>query len=207
MRKGQMTDEEWMRVSRAGSALADLPIYIDDTPNLTPLELKAKARRLKSEHDVGLICVDYLGLMEVGAAGTEAQRITTKEQAVAHISRSLKGLAKELDLPVLALHQMNRAVENRGGDKRPQLSDLRNSGQIEQDADVVTFVYRAERYGISQDAAGRDTDGVAELIVEKQRNGPIGTARVAFVKEFARFENLSAREETDAHVGSEANPF
>jgi replicative DNA helicase len=190
-RRGRLNDEEWQRLARASSKVADLPLFIDDTPSLTPLELRAKARRLKAEEDIGMVVIDYLGMMEAGSDGSAARRIDTREQEVAHISRSLKGIAKELDLPVMALVQMNRAVESRGGEKRPQLSDLRDSGRIEQDADVVSFIYRAERYGISQDQQGRSTEGIAEVMVEKQRNGPVGTVRLAFVKEYARFENLS----------------
>jgi replicative DNA helicase len=142
-------------------------------------------------------------MMEAGSDGSAARRIDTREQEVAHISRSLKGIAKELDLPVMALVQMNRAVESRGGEKRPQLSDLRDSGRIEQDADIVSFIYRAERYGITTDAEGRSTEGIAEVMVEKQRNGPIGTVRLAFVKKFARFEELTPEFE-DADDG---DPF
>ena len=202
-RRGQLSDEEWQRMSRAASKISELPLFIDDTPSLTPLELRAKVRRLKAEEDIGLAVIDYLGMMEAGSDGSAARRIDTREQEVAHISRSLKGIAKELDLPVMALVQMNRAVESRGGEKRPQLSDLRDSGRIEQDADIVSFIYRAERYGITTDAEGRSTEGIAEVMVEKQRNGPIGTVRLAFVKKFARFEELTPEFE-DADDG---DPF
>jgi replicative DNA helicase len=137
------------------------------------------------------VVVDYLQLMQ--ASGANLRSGANREQEIAHISRSLKGLAKELNIPVIALSQLNRAVENRGGDKRPQLSDLRESGSIEQDADVVAFIYRAERYGITVDEQGNSTEGIAEIIIEKQRNGPIGTVELAFVKQYARFENLTTQ--------------
>jgi replicative DNA helicase len=193
-----MNNEDWQRLARAAGKLSEADIFIDDTPGLSVLELRAKCRRLKAEHDVGLVIVDYLQLMQAsGGLRNNANR----EQEIAHISRSLKGLAKELDLPVVALSQLNRAVENRGGDKRPQLSDLRESGSIEQDADVVSFIYRAERYGITVDEQGNSTEGIAEIIIEKQRNGPIGTVELAFVKQYARFENLTSRYDDDPGMG------
>jgi replicative DNA helicase len=188
-RTGRMADDDWQRLARAAGQLSEANIYIDDTPGLSVLELRAKCRRLKAEHDIGLVVVDYLQLMQ--ASGANLRSGANREQEIAHISRSLKGLAKELDLPVIALSQLNRAVENRGGDKRPQLSDLRESGSIEQDADVVAFIYRAERYGITVDEQGNSTEGIAEIIVGKQRNGPIGTVELAFVNQYARFENLT----------------
>jgi replicative DNA helicase len=188
-----MKDDDWQRLARAAGQLSDADIYIDDTPGLSVLELRAKCRRLKAEHDIGLVVVDYLQLMQ--ASGANLRSGANREQEIAHISRSLKGLAKELDIPVIALSQLNRAVENRGGDKRPQLSDLRESGSIEQDADVVAFIYRAERYGITVDEQGNSTEGIAEIIVEKQRNGPIGAVELAFVKQYARFEPLTQYDE------------
>jgi replicative DNA helicase len=190
-RTGRMNDEDWQHLARAAGKLSEASIFIDDTPGLSVLELRAKCRRLKAEHDIGLVVVDYLQLMQ--ASGANLRSGANREQEIAHISRSLKGLAKELNLPVLALSQLNRAVENRGGDKRPQLSDLRESGSIEQDADVVAFIYRAERYGITVDEQGNSTEGIAEIIIEKQRNGPIGTVELAFVKQYARFENLTTQ--------------
>jgi hypothetical protein len=145
------------------------------------------AGRLKAEHNIGMVIVDYLQLMH----GTGHGKNSNREQEIAQISRSLKALAKELDVPVLALSQLSRAVEQRGGDKRPQLSDLRESGSIEQDADVVAFIYRAERYGITVDENGNSTQGIGEIIIGKQRNGPTGEVQLAFVNEYARFENLS----------------
>ncbi len=190
-RTGQMNDEDWQHLARAAGKLSEADIFIDDTPGLSVLELRAKTRRLKAEHDIGLVVVDYLQLMQ--ASGANLRSGANREQEIAHISRSLKGLAKELNIPVIALSQLNRAVENRGGDKRPQLSDLRESGSIEQDADVVAFIYRAERYGITVDEQGNSTEGIAEIIIEKQRNGPIGAVELAFVKQYARFENLTTQ--------------
>ncbi len=186
-RTGRMTDEDWPRLARAAGRLSAAPIFIDDTPGLSILELRAKSRRLKAEHDIGMVVVDYLQLMH----GSGDVRGGNREQEIAQISRSLKSLAKELNVPVIALSQLSRAVETRGGDKRPQLSDLRESGSIEQDADVVAFIYRAERYGITVDENGNSTEGIAEIIIGKQRNGPIGSVELAFVNQHARFENLT----------------
>jgi replicative DNA helicase len=197
-RTGRMKDDDWQRLARAAGKLSEANIFIDDTPGLSVLELRAKCRRLKAEHDIGLIIVDYLQLMQ---ASGNLRNNANREQEIAHISRSLKGLAKELNLPVIALSQLNRAVENRGGDKRPQLSDLRESGSIEQDADVVAFIYRAERYGITVDEQGNSTEGIAEILVEKQRNGPVGTVELAFVNQYARFENLTTRYNDEDEMG------
>jgi replicative DNA helicase len=183
LRTGRLHDDEWPRLARAAGILSRAKILIDDTPSINVLELRAKCRRLKNEHDIGLIIVDYLQLMQ-GPAGIQG-----REQEVAYISRSLKALAKELDVPVIALSQLSRAVEMRA-DKRPQLSDLRESGAIEQDADVVLFIYRPERYGIKVDERGNPTEGIAEIIVGKQRNGPTDTVYLAFIDRYARFENL-----------------
>lgn len=186
-RTGRLSEDDWPRLARAAGRLSAAPIFIDDTPGLGILELRAKCRRLKAEHDIGLVIVDYLQLMH----GTVGGRNANREQEIAQISRSLKSLAKELNVPVIALSQLSRAVETRGGDKRPQLSDLRESGSIEQDADVVAFIYRAERYGITVDENGNSTEGLGEIIIGKQRNGPIGDVTLAFVHQFARFENLT----------------
>jgi replicative DNA helicase len=195
-RTGRLHDDDWPKLARAAGKLSSAPIFIDDTPALGILELRAKCRRLKAEHDIGLVIVDYLQLMH-GTSQTQGNR----EQEIAQISRSLKGLAKELNVPVIALSQLSRAVETRGGDKRPQLSDLRESGSIEQDADVVMFIYRAERYGITVDEAGNSTEGLGELLIGKQRNGPIGDVKVAFVNQFARFENLTSYIASDTDGG------
>ncbi len=186
-RTGRLRDDDWPNLAKAAGRLSAAPIYIDDTPSLGILELRAKCRRLKAEHDIGLVIVDYLQLMHGSASSGRSNR----EQEIAQISRSLKSLAKEIDVPVIALSQLSRAVESRGGDKRPQLSDLRESGSIEQDADVVAFIYRAERYGITVDENGQSTEGMGEIIIGKQRNGPIGTVNLAFLGQYTRFENVA----------------
>jgi len=180
LRNGKLLDEDWPRVDSAVSMMSDAPIFIDDSGALTPTEVRARARRLKREHGLGLIVVDYLQLMQV--SGTVENRATE----ISEISRSLKALAKELGVPVIALSQLNRSVEARQ-DKRPVMSDLRESGAIEQDADVILFIYREEVYE-------RDTPrkGIADIIVAKQRNGPVGEFRLTFLGEFTRFENLVA---------------
>jgi len=182
-RSGRLEDEQFKRLIDAAGRLFTANIFVDDTPGLSIMELRTKCRRLKSEHDIGLIVVDYLQLM------TASGDFGTREQEIASISRGLKALAKELSVPVVALSQLSRAVEQRGGDKRPQLSDLRESGSIEQDADVVCFLYRPEYYGIKTTPEGQSTAGLAELIVGKQRNGPVGSVPLYFIKDYARFEN------------------
>jgi replicative DNA helicase len=184
VRTGKFRAEEGAKISRTVHKLSKAPIYIDDSPGLTILELRSKARRLKTEKNLGLIIVDYLQLI------SSSVRVESREREISIISRSLKALAKELNVPVVALSQLNRAVESRA-DKRPMLSDLRESGSIEQDADVVMFLYRPEVYGITQyPNDNMSTEGVAEIIVGKQRNGPTGEARLKFIKDYARFENL-----------------
>ncbi|MBL1212655.1 MAG: replicative DNA helicase [Ignavibacteriae bacterium] len=184
VRTGKFRAEEGAKISRTVHKLSKAPIYIDDSPGLTILELRSKARRLKTEKNLGLIIVDYLQLV------TSSVRVESREREISIISRSLKALAKELNVPVVALSQLNRAVESRA-DKKPMLSDLRESGSIEQDADVVMFLYRPEVYGITQyPNDNMSTEGVAEVIVGKQRNGPTGEARLKFIKDYARFENL-----------------
>tara|TARA_Y100001935_G_scaffold224416_1_gene200828 strand:+ start:245792 stop:247324 length:1533 start_codon:yes stop_codon:yes gene_type:complete len=186
-RKGQLNDDSFKNLIEAAGRLFTADLFIDDTPAITLMELRTKCRRLKSEHDIGLIIIDYLQLMQ-GSAKDAGSR----EQEIASISRGLKSLAKELDVPVIALSQLSRAVEQRGGDKRPQLSDLRESGSIEQDADIVIFLYRPEYYGITTTAEGQSTAGMAEVIIGKQRNGPVGSKMLYFVKDYARFENLTS---------------
>ncbi len=181
IRTGRLQDPDWPKLTRATGMLSDAPIFIDDTAGTTVLEMRAKARRLKSEHDLGMIVVDYLQLMQ-GKAGTE-----NRAQEISDISRSLKAMAKELDVPVVALSQLNRSLESRT-DKRPQLSDLRESGAIEQDADVIMFIYRDEVYNKAEDNPNR---GLAEIIVGKQRNGPTGVVKLTFLAEFTTFENYT----------------
>jgi len=179
LRTGALDEDDWAQVTNAITALGQSKIFIDDTPALSPGELRARARRLKREHDIALVVIDYLQLMQM--PGTKENRATE----VAEISRNLKALAKELNVPVLALSQLNRAVEQRG-DKRPQMSDLRESGGLEQDADVVMFIYRDEYY--NEDSSEK---GVAEIIISKQRNGPTGTCKLRFIGNRTAFESLS----------------
>jgi len=181
LRTGFLKDQDWPKLTRAAGILQESNIFIDDTPSISVLEMRAKARRLKTEHNVGLVVVDYLQLMR-GRSSTER-----REQEISEISRSLKAMAKELHLPVLALSQLNRSLENRPN-KRPQLSDLRESGAIEQDADVICFIYRDEVYNKSEDNPKR---GIAEVIIGKQRNGPTGTIELAFLNEITTFESLA----------------
>jgi replicative DNA helicase len=188
LRKGKLHDDEFVRLGRAAGILSHAPIWIDDTPGITLLEMRAKARRLKTDNDIGLIVIDYLQLMQ-GPAGTES-----RQQEISYISRSLKALARELKVPVLALSQLSRAPEQRTGEnKRPQLSDLRESGAIEQDADLVMFIYRQEMYDGPVDKDGNSLEGRAEIIVGKQRNGPTGFVNLYFNKTYTRFENYTAR--------------
>jgi len=181
IRTGRLLEHDWSNLTRATGMLTEAPIFIDDTAGIGILEMRAKARRLKSEHDIGLIVVDYLQLMQ-GRANTE-----NRAQEISDISRSLKAMAKELEVPVIALSQLNRSLESRT-DKRPQLSDLRESGAIEQDADVIAFIYRDEVYNKAEDNPNR---GLAEIIVGKQRNGPIGTIKLTFRAEITTFENYT----------------
>ncbi len=188
IKKGNLEDYEWEQLVHKTNRLQESPIYIDDTPAITILELRAKCRRLKAQHDVQMIIIDYLQLM----SGDSSKNAGNREQEIASISRALKSLAKELNVPVIALSQLSRAVENRGGTKRPQLSDLRESGSIEQDADVVLFLYRPEYYKIDEYEDGTPADGTAEVIVAKHRNGALEDVRLNFVKRFTRFDDLDA---------------
>lgn len=185
LRTGYLSDAEWPKLTTAAGLLSEAQIYVDDSPAITMLEMRAKARRLKADVDVGLLIVDYLQLISGPA------RAESRQQEISLISRSLKALAKEINVPVVALSQLSRAVEARGGRQqhRPVLSDLRESGAIEQDADVVLFIYRPEFYEKSPENAG-----MAEVIIGKQRNGPTGTIRLAFIDQYTRFEALSTRE-------------
>ena len=182
IKNGNLESFEWQQLEYKIQALSEAPIFIDDTPAISIFELRAKCRRLKMQHDIDLIVIDYLQLMS-GTSDTRGNR----EQEVSMISRGLKAIAKELDLPIIALSQLNRSVEMRSGDKRPQLSDLRESGAIEQDADIVMFIHRPERYGITEDAEGNSTIGMSEIIVAKHRNGAIGDIKLRFISEQAKF--------------------
>ncbi len=185
LRTGFLKSSDWPNLTAAAGRISEAPIFIDDSPQLSTLDVRARSRRLQSEHSIGLIIIDYLQLMH-GRSSSESRQLEISE-----ISRGLKGLAKELDVPIIALSQLSRAVESRP-DKRPMLSDLRESGSIEQDADVVAFIYRDEFYN----KESPDT-GVAEILIRKQRNGPIGDIRLAFIGEYTRFENYSGVEEKD----------
>ena len=179
IRSGKISDEDWPRITGAAGQLGEAKIFIDETPGLTPTELRARARRVSREHGLGLVVVDYLQLMQV--PGTKENRATE----IAEISRGLKALAKELQCPVVALSQLNRTLEQRG-DKRPIMSDLRESGAIEQDADLICFIYRDEVYNPDSPDKGK-----AEIIIGKQRNGPTGTVRLTFLNHLTRFESLA----------------
>ena len=196
LRKGKLRDDEFVQLGRAAGLLSQAPVWIDDTPAISLLEMRSKARRLKAENNIGMIVVDYLQLM-VGPPSSE-----NRQQEISTISRSLKALARELRVPVVALSQLSRAPEQRAGDnKRPQLSDLRESGAIEQDADVVMFLYRQEYYDVLEgkdpsqpDKDGKTSQGLAEVIIGKQRNGPTGNVTLFFNRQYTRFENYSGRQ-------------
>ncbi len=190
LKSGRLEDWEWEHLNRKISSLDKAPIFIDDTPALSIFEFRAKCRRLKMQHQIDIIIVDYLQLM---TAGSDSRG--SREQEVSTISRSLKAIAKELDVPILALSQLNRSVESREG-KRPQLSDLRESGAIEQDADIVLFIHRPEYFGITEDDSGNSLLGVAEIIIAKHRNGATDDVHLAFKKELAKFSDM------EHHFGS-----
>ena len=183
LRKGKLADHQWEQLTSKIDNLSKAPIYIDDTPAISVFELRAKCRRLKVKHDIQLIVIDYLQLMTAGGKGGN------REQEISTISRSLKSLAKELNVPVIALSQLSRAVETRTGHKRPMLSDLRESGAIEQDADIVMFLYRPSYYGFTEDEEGNSVEGITELIVAKHRNGKVDTVKLKFIDHLAKFVN------------------
>lgn len=185
LRRGRLGDEDWSRIDSAVSMMSKAPIFIDDSAGLSPTEVRARARRLKREHGLGLIVVDYLQLMQV------SRTVENRATEISEISRSLKALARELDVPVIALSQLNRSVEQRV-DKKPVMSDLRESGAIEQDADVIVFIYREEVYD-------KETPrkGIADIIIGKQRNGPVGELHLTFLGEYTKFENLVAEDYGD----------
>ena len=184
VRTGELLDADWPKLTRAVGPLSDAPIFIDDTVGISLAELRSKARRLKMEHNLGLVIIDYLQLLSVG------KKTESRQQEVAQISRTLKGLARELRIPVIALSQLNRGVEQRQ-DKRPIMSDLLESGAIEADADVISFIYRDEYYNPDS-----EKKGIAELIIAKHRNGPVGTVELGFLKEFTKFVNLDRQHQT-----------
>jgi replicative DNA helicase len=186
LRKGSLADHEFQQLHQRISRISEAPIFIDDTPGLSVFELRAKCRRLKAQHGIQMVIIDYLQLMTAGGDTKGGNR----EQEISTISRSIKGIAKELDVPVIALSQLSRAVETRGGDKRPVLSDLRESGAIEQDADIVAFLYRAEYYGITEDQEGNPTQGKGTVIIAKHRNGATGDVNLKFIGRLAKFANV-----------------
>ena len=186
LRKGDLREDEFQQLHSRITKLATAPLYIDDTPGISIFDLRAKCRRLKMQHDIQLVIIDYLQLMTAGGSKGSGNR----EQEISSISRSIKEIAKELNVPVVALSQLSRSVEQRGGDKRPVLSDLRESGAIEQDADIVSFIYRPEYYGFMQDDDGNSNEGVGEIIIAKHRNGDLRNVRLRFLGKYARFDNI-----------------
>jgi replicative DNA helicase len=190
IKKGLLSDDEFKMIYDRTGKLSKAPIFIDDTPALSVFELRAKCRRLKAKHDIQMVIIDYLQLMHAGS-----EKGGNREQEISAISRSIKSMAKELGIPFVALSQLSRAVETRGGDKRPQLSDLRESGAIEQDADMVMFLYRPEYYGLDQDEAGNSTKGLAQVIVAKHRGGGLETINLKFMSSFTKFVNFVSMEQ------------
>lgn len=188
IRRGTLESYEYQQLTSKIDNLQNAKMFIDDTPGLNIFELRSKCRKLKQKHDIQLIMIDYLQLMS--GSNTEGKSNGNREQEISLISRSLKQLAKELNVPVIALSQLSRAPETRGGNKKPQLSDLRESGAIEQDADIVIFLYRGEYYGILQDEDGTSLENMAEIIIAKHRNGPLTTVKTRFIKRFAKFTDL-----------------
>ena len=188
LRTGNLSPAQWAHLEKQTIDLGRAPLYIDDTPALSVYEFRSKARRLKTQHGIELIIIDYLQLMTAASAETRGNR----EQEVSLISRTLKAIAKELDVPIIALSQLSRNVENRGGSKRPQLSDLRESGAIEQDADVVAFIHRPEYYGLTTNEDGLSTAGMAEIIIAKHRNGEVTDVPLRFIKDQAKFADADS---------------
>lgn len=181
LRNGQLEEYEWEKLQKSVESMSEVPIFIDDTPGINIFELRAKCRRLKNNHDIEFILIDYLQLMN----GAPNKGKGNREQEISQISRSLKGLAKELNVPVISLSQLSRAVETRGGDKKPQLSDLRESGAIEQDADIVMFIFRPDYYDLGEDLD--QPQDMAEIIISKHRNGSLGSVNLRFIKEYVKF--------------------
>lgn len=199
IKRGDLADYEWEQLLHKTNKLSEAPIFIDDTPGLSILELRAKARRLVAQHGVSLIIIDYLQLM---TGDTSKSGGGNREQEIASISRALKGIAKELNVPVIALSQLSRAVETRGGDKKPQLSDLRESGSIEQDADMVMFLYRPEYYGITQGEDGMPLNGMGEVIISKHRNGRLDTVQLKFIGKFTKFTDMDELSSSESYGNS-----
>jgi len=197
LRKGSLEDHEFHQLHQRISRIAEAPIFIDDTPALSVFELRAKCRRLKAQHGIQMVIIDYLQLMTAGGENRSGNR----EQEISTISRSIKQIAKELDVPVIALSQLSRQVETRGGDKRPLLSDLRESGAIEQDADIVGFIYRPEYYGIDTDPDGNPTAGTGEIIIAKHRNGSLENVKLRFIGRLAKFANLDGYDFDNSQYG------
>jgi len=188
LRKGSLRDDEFQQLHSRIKKLSTAPIYIDDTPGLSIFDFRAKCRRLKSQYNIDVIIIDYLQLM----SAKDGKNYGNREQEISTISRSIKEIAKELNVPIIALAQLSRSVEQRGGDKRPILSDLRESGAIEQDADIVSFIYRPEYYGLLEDHDSEESNyGIAEIIISKHRNGAQGRVRLRFISEYARFDNIN----------------
>ncbi len=200
LKKGNLESYEWEQLHSKIGKLTDATLLIDDTPALTVFELRAKCRRLKAQHDIDMVIIDYLQLMS-GSGDAKGNR----EQEISAISRSLKALAKELEIPVIALSQLSRAVETRGGSKKPILSDLRESGAIEQDADMVMFIYRPEYYKIEVDEDGNSTAGIAEICIAKHRNGALKDVPLRFIDKFAKFADLHTDGDGEAYSGFDAN--
>ncbi|MFC1734000.1 replicative DNA helicase, partial [candidate division KSB1 bacterium] len=207
LKKGNLEEYEWQQLNAKINRLVEAPILIDDTPALSIFELRAKCRRLKAQHNVEMVIIDYLQLMSSGVESKSGNR----EQEISNISRSLKSLAKELDIPIIALSQLSRAVETRGGSKKPILSDLRESGAIEQDADMVMFIYRPEYYKIDQDEDGNSTAGLAEISIAKHRNGALKDIPLRFIAKYAKFVELETSDisstDSENSADSEGNNF
>ena len=208
LRKGNLADHEFQQLHSRITALSAAPIFIDDTPAISIFDFRAKCRRLKAQHDIQLVIIDYLQLM----SAKDGKGSGNREQEISNISRSIKEIAKELNIPIIALAQLSRSVEQRGGDKKPILSDLRESGAIEQDADIVSFIYRPDYYGIVKEDDGNSNHGIGEIIIAKHRNGKTDRVRLRFVPEYARFENLTQAYDNndstfDSTFESEANTY
>ena len=202
LRRGQLANHEWEQLNSKIVPLTQAPIFIDDTPSLSILELRAKCRRLVAERKIELIIIDYLQLMVAGFDNRNFNR----EQEISTISRSLKSIAKELDVPIIALSQLSRAVESRGGSKKPQLSDLRESGAIEQDADLVMFIYRPDYYGLTEDEEHNNVNGMAEIIVAKNRNGALKSVQLKFIHQLTKFVEPDEFEYSNENVlGAQQN--